>query len=93
MEFEDKSSNEIKFIPVFTQDKMSGHYEMYYHGFSNVIGYGKTEEEPELNHLEILLTAVQERKEKIRKPPLMITTRAKIKAVREYGRPSYRIWE
>jgi predicted RNase H-like HicB family nuclease len=66
MEFEDKSLNEIEFIPIFKQDEASGYYEMYYLGFPNFIGYGKTEEEAELNLLEILLTALRERKEKIR---------------------------
>ena len=65
MKFEDKSLNEIKFIPFFQQDETSGYYETHYLGFSN-IGYGKTEEEAELNLLEILLTALTERKEKIR---------------------------
>jgi predicted RNase H-like HicB family nuclease len=66
MEFEDKSLNEIKFIPIFKQDETSAYYEMHYLGFPNFIGYGKTEEEAELNLLEILLTALMERKEKIR---------------------------
>jgi predicted RNase H-like HicB family nuclease len=65
MEFEDKSVNEINFIPIFKKDE-SGYYEMRYLGFPNFIGYGKTEEEAELNLLEILLTALGERKEKIR---------------------------
>ena len=66
MKFEDKSLNEIKFIPFFKQDETSGYYETHYLGFSNFIGYGKTEEEAELNLLEILFTALMERKEKIR---------------------------
>ena len=66
MEFEDKLLNAIKFIPFFKQDETSGYYETHYLGFSNFIGYGKTEEEAELNLLEILLTALMERKEKIR---------------------------
>jgi len=66
MEFEDKLLNEIKFIPVFTQDKISGYYEVNYQGFPTFIGYGKSEQEAELNLLEVLLTALGERKEKIR---------------------------
>jgi predicted RNase H-like HicB family nuclease len=66
MEIEDKVSNEIKLNAVFKRDEISGYYEIYYLGFPNFIGYGKTEQEAELNLLGILQTALDERKEKIR---------------------------
>ena len=66
MEIEYKVSNEIKLNTVFKRDEISGYYEVYYLGFPTFIGYGKTEQEAELNLLGVLQSALDERKEKIR---------------------------
>jgi predicted RNase H-like HicB family nuclease len=66
MEIEDKISNEIKLNAVFKRDEISDYYEMYYLGFPDFIGYGKTESEAELNLLSVFQAALDERKEKIR---------------------------
>jgi len=66
MEIEDKVSNEIKLNAVFKRDEISDYYEVCYLGFADFIGYGKTEQEAELNLLGVLQAALDERKEKIR---------------------------
>jgi len=63
---EDKVSNEIKLNGVFKRDEISDYYEVYYLGFPDFIGYGKTEQEAESNLLAVLQAALDERKEKIR---------------------------
>jgi len=66
MEIEDKVLNEIKLNAVFKRDEISDYYEMYYLGFPDFIGYGKTEQEAELNLIGVLQASLDERKEKIR---------------------------
>jgi hypothetical protein len=66
MELEDKVSNEIKLNAVFKRDEISDYYETHYLGFPDIVGYGKTEQEAELNLLDVLAAALNERKEKIR---------------------------
>jgi len=66
MEIEDKVSNEIKLNAVFKRENISDYCEMYYLGFPDFIGYGKTEQEAELNLIGVLQAALDERKEKIR---------------------------
>jgi hypothetical protein len=62
--------NEVKFTPVFMQDEQSHYYEVYYKGFRQVIGMGKTKEEAELNLLQIFIVKLKESKEKIREQSL-----------------------
>jgi predicted RNase H-like HicB family nuclease len=66
MEIEYNVSNEIKLNAVFKRDEVSDYYEVHYLGFPNFTGYGKTEQEAELNLLGVLQAALDERKEKIR---------------------------
>ena len=70
MEIEDKVSNEIKLNAVFKREDISDYYEMYYLGFPDFIGYGKTEQEAELNLIQSLITMLKERGEKIREQSL-----------------------
>ena len=62
--------NEIKPNAVFRQDEKSGYYKAHYKGFLQAIGMGKTKEEAELNLLEIFITTLKERGEKIREQSL-----------------------
>jgi predicted RNase H-like HicB family nuclease len=62
--------NKVKLTPVFTKDKKSGFFKVHYKGFPQAFGKGKTEPEAELNLLQILITLLKERKEKIREQSL-----------------------
>jgi hypothetical protein len=62
--------NKVKLVPVFIKDEKSDYYKVHYKGFSQDFGKGKTEQEAELNLLQILITLLKERKEKIREQSL-----------------------
>jgi hypothetical protein len=62
--------NEVKFTPVFKKDKETNYCKVYYKGFPKALGIGKTEEEAELSLLQIFITLLKERKEKIREQSL-----------------------
>ena len=62
--------NEVKLKPVFVKDAKSDHSKVRYKGFPQAFGMGKTEEEAELNLLQIFITLLEERKEKIREQSL-----------------------
>ena len=62
--------NEVKLKPVFVKDTKSDYCKVRYTGFPQAFGMGKTEEEAELNLLQIFITLLEERKEKIREQSL-----------------------
>ena len=62
--------NEIKLEPVFVANAKSDHCEAHYKGFPKIFGRGKTEEEAELNLLQIFMILLKEREEKIREQSL-----------------------
>ena len=61
---------EVTLAPVVAQDEKTGYYEMHYKEFPQAIGYGKTEQEAELNLIQSLIGMLKERKEKIREQSL-----------------------
>jgi len=64
------SKNKIKLTPVFIKEEKSNYCKAYYKGFPKAFGMGKTEEEAELNLLQIFITLLKEKKEKIREQSL-----------------------
>jgi len=60
---------EFKFTKIVTQDK-NGNHEIHYKEFREVVGYGKTEQEAELNLIQTLITMLKEKGEKIREQSL-----------------------
>lgn len=62
--------NKMKLTPVFIKDEKSDYCKVHYKGFPQAFGMGKTEEEAELNLLQIFITLLKERKEKIREQSL-----------------------
>ena len=62
--------NKVKLTPVFIKDEKSDYCKVHYKGFFQAFGTGKTEQEAELNLLQILITLLKEGKEKIREQSL-----------------------
>ena len=62
--------NEVKFTPIFKKDKNADYCKVHYKGFSNAIAKGKTEQEAELNLLQIFIVLLIEKTEKIREQSL-----------------------
>jgi len=62
--------NEVKLEPVFVNDAKSDYCKVHYKGFPKIFGRGKTKEEAELNLLQIFITLLKERKEKVREQSL-----------------------
>jgi len=62
--------NKVTLIPVFMKDEKSDYHKVHYKGFSQAFGMGKTQQEAELNLLQILITLLKEGKEKIREQSL-----------------------
>lgn len=62
--------NEVKLTPVFKKDEKSDDCKVHYKGFPQAFGKGKTEQEAELNLLQVFIVLLKERKEKIREQSL-----------------------
>jgi predicted RNase H-like HicB family nuclease len=62
--------NEVKLTPVFTKDRKADYCKAHYKGFPKAFAQGKTEQEAELNLLQIFIVLLKERREQIREQSL-----------------------
>ena len=70
MKIKSDLKNEVKFTPIFKKDKNADYCKVHYKGFSNAIAKGKTEQEAELNLLQIFIVLLKTRREQIREKSL-----------------------
>lgn len=57
---------ELKLTKVVAEDEKTHSQKIHYEEFPQVFGYGKTEQEAELNLIQNFIVMLKERKEKIR---------------------------
>lgn len=62
--------NEVRLTPVFKKDEKADYCRVHYKGFPHAFAKGKTEQEAELNLLQIFIVLLKERREQIREQSL-----------------------